>query len=698
MATSRYVTVTSPLEDQLVLRRMTGREELGQPFVYELELLSSSFDIEAADLLGEHMTVHLETVDKELRHFDGVVAQFAFIGTRGRYAAYRATLRPWLWLLTQIVGNEVFVDRTVPDLVRERLAQSGYGDLGPSSLTGTYDKRELIVQYRESLLQFVSRWLEHEGIYYTFTHEEGGHKLCLADDSTTGSSVPRYEELSYRAPTAAGREDVDHFDQWHELASVIPEAYMVDGYNFKTPNVDLQERTDDPDAKAGYRLVMQAPATHLTSEAGSRYSKLYAQEHKASQVVFEGEGNVRGLRPGALFKLKDHPRQSFNREYCVVSTEYHIEAQEFESRGGGGGAHQIRTRVRAIGSDVPFRTARRTPWPVAGTESAVVVGTQGSEISTEKYGRIRVQFHWDGVHQRNEESSCWIRVSQPWAGPNYGFQFIPRVGQEVLVDFLNGNPDEPIVIGSVHNEANQLPFELDKHRTQSGIRTRSSKGGGKDDYNELRFEDDAGHEEVYLQAQRNLRELVKNDHDTTVKANQKNSVGKDHTEDVQGEQKLSVKGDRTVHVEGSHSTTIDGGGALDGVTGSKLTITGDYEVGVSQSIHITAPVSIKLECGASTLLMEPTKISLIAGGQAVLVLDTSAYLESPVGASLKLDMGVLAQAALGGKLELTQDAAMEGLQSTLSGKVAAQTVSGANSVKADPSGVSVLGTPMVRIN
>jgi type VI secretion system secreted protein VgrG len=383
----------------------------------------------------------------------------------------------------------------------------------------------------------------------------------------------------------------------------------------------------------------------------------------------------------------------------VISVEYFMEAGEFESRGSGGsGERQLRTRVRAIPADIPFRPARRAPRPVAGTESAVVVGPKGTEISTEKYGRVRVQFHWDHEHQHDEQSSCWIRVAQPWAGSDYGFQFIPRVGHEVLVSFMNGNPDEPVIVGSVYNEDNQPPFALDKNRTQSGIRTRSSKGGDKRDHNELRFEDDSGHEEIFLQAQRNLRELVKNDHDTTVQANQTNKVGKDHTEEVEGEQKLSVKGNRTVHVEGSHSTSIDGGGAVDGITGSKLSITGDYEVSVSQNIHITAPISIKLECGASTLLMEPTKISLIAGGQAVLVLDTSALLEAPLGASLKLDTGVLAQAALGGKVELTQDASMEGLQATLSGSLAAQTVSGANTLRADPSGVCLVGAPMVRIN
>ena len=698
MPTTRHATVTTPLADELFLRSMHGQEELGRPFIYELELVSESFDIKAEDLLGQSVTVHLETADEPLRHFNGVVAHFAYAGSHGRYAAYRATLRPWLSLLSHTLENSVFQDMTIPDLVRTLFRVYGFTDVEPAKLTGTYDKREFIVQYRESVFDFVSRWLEHEGIYYYFKHEDGSHKLCLADDSTTGSKVPQYEELAYRPPAKAGREHSDHFEDFRESAKVIADLYAVDGYDFKKPRVNLYERSPVPDEKTAERRILEAPSTHLTPEVGLRYSRLHAQELRAGKVVFEGSGNVRGLSPGALFKLKDHPRQSFNQEYCVIGAEYVIRAGEFESTGAGAEL-QITTRYRAIEATVPFRPVRRTPWPqAAGPESAVVVGTKGSEISTEEYGRIRVQFHWDEGHEHNEDSSCWMRVAQPWAGSDYGFQFIPRVGQEVLVDFLNGDPDQPVVIGSVYNDDNKPPYPLNKHRTQSGIRTRSSKGGGIDDYNELRFEDDKDREEVYLQAQRDLRELVKNDHQTDVKGNQTNNVVKDHTEDVQGQQKLTVKGNRTVHVQGSQSVAIDGSSAADGVSGSKLRITGDYEVDVSKNIHIKAPVSIKLECGASTLLIEPTKISLIAGGQAVLVLDTSAYLESPLGTQLKLDSQVVAECVMGGKLELSESAALQGLQATLTGMVLAQAISGASSVKADPSGISVIGAPMVKIN
>jgi type VI secretion system secreted protein VgrG len=699
MPTTRHATVTTPLgDDKLNLVSMHGREELGQPFIYELTLASDDFNIQAKDLLCKSVTVHLETVDKKLRHFNGVVAHFAYAGAHGRNAAYRMTLRPWLWLLSHSVQNAVHQDVNIPDLVRSLFRQYGFTDVEPTTLSGTYDKRKFIVQYRESVFNFVSRWLEHEGIYYYFKHEDGSHKLCLADDSTSGSKVPQYEELVYRAPMQAGREQIDHFEDWRETANVIPDVYAVDGYNFEEPKLNLYESKQVPEEDSSERRIFEAPTTHLKSDVAKRYAALHGEELRAGKVTFEGSGNVRGLYPGAIFKLAEHPRDSFNTEYLVIGAEYTIHAGEFESTQGGAEL-QIRSSYRAIDAKIPYRPARRTPRPtVSGPETAVVVGTDGAEIHTEEYERIRVQFFWDEEHEKNEDSSCWIRLAQPWAGSDFGFQFIPRVGQEVLVDFLNGDLDQPIIIGSVYNADNKPPYTLDKHKTQSGIRTRSSKGGGKDDYNELRFEDDKGHEEVYVQAQRDLNELVKNDHTTNVKGNQTNNVVKDHTEDVKGQQKLTVKGNRTAHVEGSQSTTIDGKSAVDGISGSKLTITGDYEVAVSKTIDIQAPVSIKLHCGASTLLIEPTKISVIAGGQAVLVLDTSAYLESPSGSRLKLDSSVVAETLLGAKLALDANASLEGLQSTVTGQLSAQTISGASSLKADPSGVSVMGAPMVKIN
>lgn len=628
MPTTRHATVTTPASAELLLTKMHGREALSQLFTYELELVSESFNIKSEELLGKSVTVHMETVGKELRHFNGICSHFAFAGSRGRYAAYRATLRPWFWLMSQFSGNTLYKDITVPELVLQLFRLKGFTDVDPPKLAGTYEKRELIVQYRESLFHFISRWLEHEGIYYYFKHTDGCHKLCLADDSTAGSTVPKYEELRYRAPTKAGRAYEDHFEEWLESANVVPQVQGVHSYNFKTPRVTLQRTLPVPDEEGADRVVIETPGTHLTPEVGERYAKQHAEETRAAKVLFEGSGNVRGLSPGAHFTLTDHTRESFNQKYCIVSAEYALQANEFESSAAAGEL-QIRSHYRAIEATVPFRPPQRTTRPAAaGPESALVVGTPESEISTEKYGRIRVQFHWDKEHEKNEDSSCWIRVAQPWAGADFGFQFIPRVGHEVLVDFLNGNPDEPVIIGSVYNEDNQPPFTLDKNRTQSGIRTRSSKDGDKNEYNQLSFEDDKGHEEVYLQAQRDFQTLVKHDQGLTVQNDRKKTVT--------GREDNKIDGGRETVIEKFDNLTVNSANKNTTVHGQFNTIADEHykvlqnatQIFLKDKVYVESDGNIELTNGA-------TRYAGTSGGKLSLSADAEVSIKCGA-ASIKL--------------------------------------------------------------
>lgn len=703
MATKRHVTVTTPLDDELLLFSMHGSEPLSRPFQFDLQLLSENSRIESAALLGKNITVHLEIAGHAVRHFNGIVTRFAYGGEHGRYFAYRVTMRPWLWMLDLTAQNDVYQRITIPELAHLVFRLNGFTDVSPDKLTGTYQQREYVLQYHESAFNFVTRWLEHEGIYYYFEHDESSHKICLADTSSSGESVKSYDKLPFRLASQSAREARDHFSQWHEAAGVAPESYALDAFDFQKPKNDLFVHTSTPDrdkigSDADFGTICDASQNYVETSVGETYSRVRAEELRSSQSLFEGSGNVRGLRPGALFELTDHPRKSLNRKYYVVGVFYSIQAGDFESKDGSG-EYQVHTNVQAIDASVSYRPPRTTHTPtVTGPETATVVGASETEIYSEELGRIKIQFHWDHGHDADQGASCWVRVAQPWAGTDFGVQFIPRIGQEVLVDFIAGDPDRPIVVGSVYNQNHKPPFPPNKHPTQSGIRTRSSKGGGVDDYNELRFEDDAGHEEVYLQAQRNLRELVKNDHSSTINGKQTNTVEKDQVEDIHGDQSLTVKGNRTAHVCGSQSTTIDGGSGVDGCTGCKLKVTGDYQVDVSKTITVQAPVSIRLECGGSSILIEPDKISILAGGQAILVLDTGVNLQAAGGAKLNLDTGALVQAALGGALTLDANAAIAGLQSMVSGKVMAQVDAGANSVVASPAGVALTGTPMVKIN
>jgi type VI secretion system secreted protein VgrG len=535
MQTTRHATVTTPLGEELSLRTLHGRETLGQPFRYDLELLSDNFELDGAPLLGQAVTVRLQTTGDSERYFNGIATHFSYGGTHGNLAAYHVTLRPWLWLLSHTALNQVYQRVSIPELVLDIVRSYGFTDVEPLKLVGNYRKREYIVQYQESLLNFISRWLEHEGIYYYFKHRASGHTLCLADICSSSDATPNYEEVPFHW-SAENPIVRDHISAWRETSRVITGTYASRAFDFKKPKADLFVSNPVPtDLPRGETELYEAPGTYEDPDVGQAYARLRAEELHAGQTGFEGSGNVRGLAAGAVFKLADYPRKALNREYLVVSSAIAIDSGEFESNAQHAGL-DIHTQLSAIDARVPYRPARVTPHPVlSGPQTAIVVGSQGTEICSDEYGRIKVQFHWDREHQHNEDSSCWVRVAQSWAGSGFGAQFIPRVGQEVLVDFLEGNPDLPIIIGSVYNRDNMPPYPPHTHATQSGFKTRSSKGASPEQFNELRFEDRKGSEQLYLQAQRNMDTLVKQD------------------------QSLDVGGKRTKKITGSETNTIEGG-------------------------------------------------------------------------------------------------------------------------------------------
>lgn len=680
-ASKRHATVTTPLSQELFLYSMTGSEALSRPFHYEVTLACEDFDIEAAALLGKGVTVELETALATPRYIHGVVAHFGYAGAHGRYALYRVSLRPWFWLLSHDISNRVYRRTTIPELALLLFRMNGFSDVEPPQLSGTYASRDFVVQYQESTFQFISRWLEHEGIYYYFKHRAGGHTLCLADDSSRQPRVPGYEQLKYRAPTQAGRDAHDHIDAFREVRHVTAGNYAVNAFDFRAPKADLFAHNPVPSEPPFDGYIYDALGHYDDPQHAQTYARLRAEELESGHTAFDGAGNVRGLSAGCVFTLGDYPRAALNRAYLVVETSCSVSAGELES--GAQSPLQFRCQFRTISADVPYRPLRTTPRPVvAGPQTAIVVGVPGSEICSEEYARVRVQFHWDREHQHDAESSCWIRVAQAWAGAGFGAQFIPRVGQEVLVDFIDGDPDQPIVTGSVYNRDHMPPYPPARHATQSGFRTRSSQGGAVDAYNELRFDDLSGQEEVYLQAQRNLRELVKHDHHTDVLGAQSNTVHKDQTECVEGKQTMTVLGERSVTVHAKQSTTVDR----------------DCELFVGKALHMKAETMIKLECGRSSITIDPSTITICASGMASLVLETTAVLRAAANAVLTLNQAALLQSGLHAELKLDANAEIKGLQATLQGELMAQATSGASSLKADPSGVSVTGVPMVRIN
>ncbi len=469
----RILQVLSPLGgDVLLAERFAGTEELGRMFEYELALRSEDEKIDLGDIIGRDMTVKLALDDGSHRFFHGIVSRFRFAGATDRYAHYHATLHPWLWFLTRTTNCRVFQEMSVPDIVKQILQDRGYSDI-KDSLQGSYDPREFCVQYRETDFDFISRLMETEGIYYHFEHEEGKHTLVLADDPVSHVALPGGEELAYFPEEGRERRDVDHVFDWLVEQEVQPGKYALKDYDFTAPRKDLLvRRAVQADYPGGDYEVYDYPGSYCEVSGGEKYARIRVEECQSRHERFEARGNVRALTVGYTFKLSGYPREDQNQEYLIVRQSFAASTNRFKSGVGPKDVavdHQC--RFDTIRSSVPYRAPRVTPRPVVqGPQTAMVVGKSGELIWTDEHGRIKVQFHWDREGKQDENSSCWVRVCQNRAGKGWGEMYIPHVGQEVVVSFLEGDPDQPLVTGRLYNGDNKPPIELPGLRTMTAMR------------------------------------------------------------------------------------------------------------------------------------------------------------------------------------------------------------------------------------
>jgi len=601
------VTVSPLAGRALHLRSMSGGEELGRLFEYELELLSPDPGIALGEALGQNLTVTLELTDGGVRCFNGHVSRFSFVGTSGGAAVYRATLRPWLWFLTRTSDCRIFNQRSVPDIIKavfRHYPQASFD--GP--LPG-YPVRDYVVQYRETDFDFVSRLMEEAGIYYFFRHEAGKHTLVFADSIGAHDKYPG-GPLPYLPPTSSGRHSADHFDDWRVSQEIHAEGYVMKEYDFSKPRGDLlsavHPQRSPPRTVLGERF--DYPGGHADRAAGDALAGVRLDELHTQYEVVEARGTTRALGVGQTFRLTDLPRPDGNREYAVVRAGYELRSHEPGSAGQDppaltvgappAEAEVFRASYALLASGQPFRPARRTPRPVVqGPQTAVVVGDKktqpdATEIHTDPHGRVRVRFFWERLgaerpcdksddEQKNEDLTCWVRVSQVWAGAQWGAIHIPRIGQEVIVDFLEGDPDRPIITGRVYNGDNMPPYALPASKTQSGIKSRSSPGGGPANFNEIRFEDKKGAEELHVQAER--------DHSTLVKNNQSLSVGADRSVSVGGNESISVQGTRSSTITGKETQTFGDARSMTVATTDDVAITGHhtgtYHAGRSETVE-----------------------------------------------------------------------------------------------------------------
>lgn len=633
-ANEQVVVTTAAGKDKLGLRSLRMSDALSRPFEIEVLLASEDFDLDFDRLLGRAMEVAIILPDGGKRYFHGLVAHIELAGAAPRSSLFRATLRPWLWFLRHAADCRIFQRRSVPEIISDIFSEHGFSDFR-KELTGKYEAREYCVQYGESDFDFVSRLMEHEGIYYYFAHSEGKHTLVLCDSMKAHSSAPGYRTLAYRPQQETRGHQFEAMVDWHEARELVPGATVLGDYDFEKPKLDLEARARAPQPpRTGKLEVFEYPGAYADAKRGGDYAKIRLEALQATHHRYAGKGNARGIAVGHVFSLTDHPRASLNKEYLVVGAEYAVGSAEQEWGAlPDMSSYGVATSVLAIDGAHPFRPPRTTPRPaMRGPQTAVVVGPGGEESHTDKYGRVKVKFPWDRRGKSDETASCWVRVSQAWAGKQWGQFFLPRVGQEVIVDFLDGDPDRPIVTGRVHNADQMPPYDLPASQTRSTIKTRSSPGGSDANFNELRFDDKKDAEEIYFHAERDFNRVVENN--DTLK------VGFDKKEDgnqvieIFNNQNLTVgnaeagEGSQTIAVWKNRTTTIHTGDDTLKVAGGSQTITIDkdrtttlstgnddltVETG-NQSVHIQSGAQSTEAAQSITLKVGPNSITIDQAG------------------------------------------------------------------------------------
>ncbi|TKB14659.1 MAG: type VI secretion system tip protein VgrG [Mesorhizobium sp.] len=602
MPNERATVVQTPLGgDLLTFTHLVGRDEISRCFAYTVGFVSKSHDVDPLKMLGGAVSVEGESDPK--RWFSGLVSDFKLTRIEDRLAYYEAVVRPWLWFLGNTTDCRIFQNMTAVEIIEKIFSKYGIAKF-EKRLQGSYPQREYCVQYDESDLDFVQRLMEHEGIFYFFEHDEGKHTLVLCDAISKLKPAPGYEKVLYNFEGQGSRRDVEYITEWIPGSSVRPGAYAHTDYDFEKPGADLMAKSAQPFShKEAAGENYRQPGAHLDVGRGDTIAGVRREELQAVHQRSTAVGTVRGLFSGCKFKLESFPRDDQNQDYLVISAEYRLFDPGYRTQNEAY-SENFRVVLGVAPTKLPYRPPRITPRPIMrGPQTATVVGPSGEEIFTDKYARVKVQFHWDRLGKKDQNSSCFVRVSQTWAGSGWGFIQIPRIGQEVIVDFIEGDPDLPIITGRVYNAAEMPPYGLPGNATQSGWKSNSSKGGGG--YNELMFEDKAGSELVNFQAQKDHHLLIKHDRNKLVQHDQsdridhdaKHSVGHNLDEDVGNNKTVKVGVDQTTNIGSNDTETVGANRSLTVMANETIHVVGNSTENIdgnhTQTVGIVQTVTVK---------------------------------------------------------------------------------------------------------
>jgi type VI secretion system secreted protein VgrG len=618
---NRLLQIESPAlaKDIVLVQDFTATEAISGLFSFQVNVRhlkatpTEKAPIALPSLVGKPVAVSIELADGNRRYFHGIVNRFGQSGNDLRFDYYYLEAVPWMWLLTQTSDCRIFQDMTVPEIVKKIFKDQGYQDFR-DALTGSYTKVDYCVQYRETDFNFVSRLLEQEGIFYFFEHEKSKHTLVLADAADAHKPCPGQPKARF-APEAGFGEREDTVTGWQMEEALRPGKYTLRDHHFEMPdktlevnqpssvNVGGNSKLEIYDYPGEYAERFNKPEKRLgdVQPEGQKMVKLRMGEEEMPHQVISGHSYCRAFTTGSRFDLVSPPQGVTGGPYVLTSL-YHSAAQDSGAVSGSGSDGSYRNTFSCILHPVIFRPARSTPKPVVhGPQTAVVVGIKGEEIDTDKFGRVKVQFHWDREGKKDQNSSCWLRVATPWAGKRWGMIHIPRIGQEVVVSFLEGDPDQPIITGSVYNADQMPPYELPKEKTKSTLKSRSTLNGTPANFNEIRFEDKKGSEQIFINAEKDMDLRVEND--------ERHWVGQDRHLIIKRDQKDLVERDKHLHVKRDQPEAIDGKWSLT-VGGDRHSKIGQVDTTESgQEIHLKAGMKIIIEAGV--------QISLVVGGNFI---------------------------------------------------------------------------------
>ncbi|QDT03965.1 Phage-related baseplate assembly protein [Rubripirellula lacrimiformis] len=644
---NRSIAISTPLgQDVLIVNHLSWSEQLGQPFQGLLQLASTDGDINPTDLLKQPVSIQVGKVDETPFYLHGYATQLAQAGLRSGMFEYHLTLAPWFELLRHVGGSQIFQQQSVVDIAKAVIDARGFTAELEDRLTQTYRQRAYCVQYAESDFHFLSRLFEEEGIYYFFEYANDAHTMVLCDDVSAHQAVDSLDSLPYHELDSGSTETcVSNFSRQRHFCTA---SYVLRDYDFQKPRAEMTVRQNAADTNSEWQWY-EFPGRFFETDDGQHYARVLTEAAVARQEKATVNVSTGKISAGDLLTITSHPTDALNQEYLI--TGRHIQASAGDVGVGSASATaSFNGQLHVQPSSIPYRSIRETPRPpMPGPQIATVVGPDGEEIWTDSFGRIKIQFAWDIVGAGDDSSSCWIRVTQPWTGKGWGAASIPRVGEEVIVAFLDGDVDRPIVTGRVFNADRMPPEELASGQAKTVFRTRSTKDGDVDCFHELTFDDTKDAELIYLHSERDFQRVVENNDSLTVGSEKQDSG--DQSIEIYNDQNIKVgvgsgSGSQTTEIGQDRSTTIDAGDDTLTIQQGDRTVTAE-----SGSITIEANTSITLKCGESIIQITPSGISIQAS-QIDITAEAQANIAAP-------EINATADAALalsgGATTDLTSD-------------------------------------------